>query len=401
MKIVASCRACSGALNYVFDLGQVPLANTYSETRAEAINLPRYPLRLCQCRRCGFLQLDVVIDSATLFSHYAYETPRGSPSLTHHYDQLVEAIATIHDAPPKRILEMGSNNGAFLELYASTCEVLGIDPAENVASSVRVARQFFTKETAIQFGKCDVFVARHCMAHIDDLKGTFEAIRAVLKPDGIAVIENAYALDTLIGAQFDQLYHEHHSYFLLRPFFDLAEKVGLNLFHAFRSPIHGGSIVMFFAHRGAGYHATDALVKLVEGEEIVEGALKMFPARATMAIEGLRAGLRSLAYSTVDTYGATAKGNTLLNVLGADALHIRYAVDSTPSKWNKFLPGTGIKVISEASAIPLNDEGFPYPRPDAYLLTAWNYADEIMEKQRAFRDAGGVFILPFPFPRIV
>jgi novobiocin biosynthesis protein NovU/D-mycarose 3-C-methyltransferase len=293
--------------------------------------------------------------------------------------------------PGRRVLEMGSNNGAFLEaLSPFVASVKGIEPSQ-IKATVPTERTFFTKDNAASFGTHDLFVARHCMAHLDDLRGTLEGVREVLTNEGWAVIENAYLLDTLVGGQFDQVYHEHMSYFALRPMLRLFESVGLHLRHVYHASIHGGSIAMF-ASKQPGPR-TDTLEQMLAAEAGLEGALGAFSFQARACIAGLREGLRTFAYRTVDSYGATAKGNTLLNVLGPDAVEIRYAVDSTPSKQGHFLPGTGIRVISEEQADGL--------RPDAYLLTAWNYAKEILENQDEYRRAGGHFILPFPYPRLV
>jgi SAM-dependent methyltransferase len=384
-----NCRACGGQLRLVLDLGETPLANSFASTTAEALALPRYPLRLCVCTSCMFVQLDVVIPPEVLFKTYAYETPRAK-SLEEHYLKLCIEIGQVAGTPG-RVIEMGSNNGAFLEYLQGASEVLGIEPSQ-IEASVPTARAFFTLRTCMDFGKCDLFVARHCMAHLDDLRGTLEGIYSVLNDDGWAVIENAYLMDTLQGAQFDQLYHEHHSYFALTPMAKLFESVGLHLRHVLHAPIHGGSIAMFVSKQ-PGPQSYRLKEMLYDEDTFMRSRIDDFAFRTKTIIAGLREGLRAFAFKTVDTYGATAKGNTLLNVLGPDALHIRYAVDSTPSKIGKYLPGVGVPVVGE-DADEFDDA------PDAYLLTAWNYADEIMAKQKAFRDAGGRFILPFPYPRL-
>lgn len=376
-----NCRACNGTLRLVLDLGETPLANSFAPTEAEAKALKRYPLRLCVCASCEFVQLDVAIPGEVLFKDYAYETPR-TGSLTKHYAKLLEEISRTMPRP-LRIVEMGSNNGAFLEAAFQRLwgpeVVLGIEPSQ-IAASVPTRRDFFTKDNAHTFGKCDLFVARHCMAHLDDLRGTLEGVHSVLNDEGWAVIENAYFLDTVNGVQFDQLYHEHHSYFTLRPMKALFESVGLHLRHVYHADIHGGSIAMFVSKRPG---PESAVLERMLAEEEYDIDTFAFNARVTIA--GLREAMRCFN-GVVDSYGATAKGSTLLNVLGTPKL--RYAVDSTPTKQGKYLPGVGVKVISEVEAAK--------DRPDAYLLTAWNYAEEIMEKTPESK-----FIIPFPCPRLV
>lgn len=399
------CRACDGPLRLVLDLGHSPLANSLSATPEEARALPWYPLRMCYCTSCWMVQLDVAIPSEELFSHYVYETPAAA-SLHLHYEHLIETIASVYervsgsDVGPKRCVEMGSNNGEFLVAMRNRWDIplLGIEPARNIVDiaskrGVPTVCEFFGLDTVDElistFGTTDLFVARHCMAHLDDLRGTLCAIAKILDEDGVAVIENAYVMNTLRGGQFDQIYHEHHSYFAVRPMKRLLEECGLHLRYAATSPIHGGTVVLF-ASKKPGDTVHDSVARALLDEGMMPRELEAFAFRAKTCIAGLQRGLTGLG--TIDSYGATAKGNTLMNVLtGAKSL-VRYAVDSTPSKQGLFLPGTGIEVISEERA---REE-----RPDAYLLTAWNYAEEIAAKNREFTDRGGKFVVPLPFPRL-
>jgi len=408
-RILTQCRACGGSLKQVIALGHTPLANALAPTRSEAMSLPRYPLNLCVCERCEFVQLDVAIDSKVLFEHYLYVTP-SAKSLDAHYDALlrtvdsmVDVMPSLRELPATRVVEMGSNNGAFLRAISHHVEsVVGIEPAKNIAdmanaTGIETIPEFFT-ELSVDYlkrrvGRCDLFVARHCMAHLDDLPGTLRAIARMLDDNGIAVIENAYLRRTLHGAQFDQIYHEHMSYFALRSFKRLAEACGLSVHHAEVASVHGGSIVMIASKKGAP--TTSTFDEIWNEEEFLQDELESFAFETRSVIGGLREAMLHLMQtrgSRIYTYGATAKGNTLLNSLGFTHRNIPYAVDSTSIKQGRFLPGSGIEVVSEEWAA-----GRP---PDAYLLTAWNWADEILAKQSAYRSNGGRFIIPLPMPRL-
>jgi novobiocin biosynthesis protein NovU/D-mycarose 3-C-methyltransferase len=353
------------------------------------------------------VQLDVAIDSEELFGHYVYETPVAS-SLTAHYNALIEQIFAVYSrirgakAVPAQCFEMGSNNGEFLAALRDRVNIplLGIEPAKNIAEIARArgfetACEFFSMATVREFraihGTTDLFVARHCMAHLDDLRGTLCAIAEILTPNGIAVIENAYVMSTLRGAQFDQLYHEHMSYFAFRPMKQLLEACGLHVHHVDTSTVHGGSLLLFVSKKPYE-EEPESVTQMLVHEESLPRDLDTFAFSAQTCIAGLQRGV-SAASGLMDSYGATAKGNTLLNVIGDAWRHIRFAVDSTPSKQGLYLPGTGIPVISEEAA--------ERNRPDVYLLTAWNYEAEIVAKNRAFIDKGGRFLVPLPFPRMV
>lgn len=405
-RILTQCRACGGSIRQVVSLGHTPLANSLMATRGEAMSLPKFPLNLCVCELCSFVQLDVAIDSRVLFEHYVYVTPNAR-SLQSHYDALIE---TLHAYPFKKkplaemnVVEMGSNNGAFLRvLRPHVKRVVGIEPAKNIAEQasadgIPTIPEFFTEQSVEDLrdktGPADMFVARHCMAHLDDLRGTLCAIAAMLADDGIVVIENAYLKSTLDGGQFDQLYHEHMSYFALRSLSRLMQSCGLQVQHAHIASVHGGSIVVIASKTGgtlsAEYH------NVWNDEEFLADDLRQFAFMTHATVGGLRAALDALIGdgATVYTYGATAKGNTLLNATGLTWREVPRAVDSTPLKQGRFLPGSGIEVVGE--------NGWQTKVPDAFLLTAWNYAEEILAKEDSYRKAGGRFILPLPTPRLL
>lgn len=400
-QILTTCRACGGPLRRVLSLGHTPLANALTDTRYEAMSLPKFPLNLCLCESCWFTQLDVAIDSSVLFEHYVYVTPHAR-SLTDHYAVLISEISSIMGLEGANVIEMGSNNGAFIEaIRPYVGSIVGVEPAKNIAEQaardgIPTIAEFFSEATVPsimqQAGSADLFVARHCMAHLNDLRGTLRAIASILKPDGLVAIENAYLPSTLSGAQFDQIYHEHMSYFSLRPLVQLMKSVGLHPRHAYVSPIHGGSIVVM-ASLAEG-PTTQSYQDLWDQEASLVDDLEQFAFVTRATVGGLRMALESLVDDgmLIYTYGATAKGNTLLNATGLTHKHIPFAVDSTPLKWGKFLPGSGIQVVSEDETVRA---------PNAYLLTAWNYAKEIMAKQQAFRDGGGKFIQPLPTTRLL
>lgn len=404
-RVLYQCRACnSSALKLEWDLGNMPLANAFAAKPDE--DAKRYPLRLCRCTSCSFVQLDIAMDAKVLFGHYAYSTPR-SASLQRHYRTLAGWIVDRQSAVRKNkdnvIFEMGSNNGDCLEVLRKECSaksVLGIEPAANIAEEARLRNvptvsTFFGPDTCSEItrmhGRCDVFVARHCLAHVDDLRGILLAAYETLQVDGLLVIENAYLLDTLRGTQFDQIYHEHMSYFAVEPMRRLLDSCGFVLEDARRAPVHGGSICLF-ARKGTsrgGSYCVESIDELVLGEETVGKELYDFTVRSHACIAALDSMVIDLGRHELAAYGASAKGTMLLNHLGLDARRVvRWAVDTTNWKWDRYIPGTAIQVISPQFK----------PHPSTYLLTAWNYQAEIIAEFKKLSTAR--FLIPIPFPRV-
>jgi SAM-dependent methyltransferase len=399
-----SCRICLAPTRQILDLGESPPANSLKVSPDQFQE--SYPLVLEWCESCDNIQLRDTLSAEDLYRDYLYVTPE-SESLAEHYDALIAHLErTGILTSDSVVVEPGSNIGHFLRHLAPRVRsVLGIDPATEIAEMANAAGipticDFFTPEVAARIaserGPADLVVARHCLAHNETPHPMLSAARALLGKEGSLVIENAYVLNTIENNEFDQVYHEHMFYFSVRSMKVLLGLHDLQLVDAFTSPVHGGSII-FIAKPGTRASVAPSIA-LFDEREVRSLNLQTLGGLAEKA-ETVRRTLKALVDdvieggATVDSYGATAKGNTLLNYVGLTSREIRRCVDSTPLKQGRFLPKSNIPVISEeaASAEP----------PDFYLLTAWNYRDEIIAKVRGGGNRVSKFIVPIPAPYIV
>ncbi len=398
------CRICGAETREILDLGKTPPANLLKKSPDE--QQESYPLVLEWCESCGNVQLRDCLDAATLYSDYLYVTPR-STMLSEHYEYLTNFLESNgYLNADAFVLEVGSNAGYFLEhLKPRVRDVLGIDPAEKICemaneSGVPTTCDFFDKESAeravAEHGRPQLIVARHCMAHNESPHGMIEGAAAVLDDDGYLVIENAYVLNTIENTEFDQVYHEHMFYFSIRSMSALLARHGLQLVDVTMSLVHGGSII-FVAKHGQGDEPKEAVRHYESRETLFLNAetFRRFAARTAEIKDSLRSLVDELNAqgSSIFTYGATAKGNTLLNYVGLTSGEIAYCVDSTKIKQGRFLPQSNIEIISEEAAAE--------NPPDYFLLTAWNYQDEIIKKVRGGGNFTSKFIVPIPFVRIV
>jgi C-methyltransferase len=399
-----SCRICLAPTRQILDLGESPPANSLKVS--PDLFQESYPLVLEWCESCDNIQLRDTLSAEDLYRDYLYVTPE-SESLATHYEALIARLERDGNLTSDSVVvEAGSNIGHFLRQLAPRVRtVVGVDPATEIAEMANAAGipticDFFTPELAAQLvadqGPADLVVARHCLAHNDTPHPMLAAARALLAPEGTLVIENAYVLNTIENNEFDQVYHEHMFYFSVRSMTVLLRMHDLQLVDAFTSPVHGGSII-FIAKPGATAPVGPSIALFDEREKQVLN-LKTLDGLAERA-DHVRRTLKALIHdlreqgATVDSYGATAKGNTLLNYVGLTSREIRRCVDSTPLKQGRFLPKSNIPVISEeaASAEP----------PDFYLLTAWNYRDEIISKVQRAGNSTSKFIVPIPAPYII
>jgi len=397
-----TCRICRAGTEPFLDLGASPPANSLK--RSPLDEEQAYPLVLEWCQVCGNIQLRDTLAPDDLYTKYLYVTPTSS-ALSRHYENLVAFLAQSgYLTASSSVVEIGSNVGHFLaHLEPQVRRVLGVDPAQEIASDatrhgIPTVPDFFTAELARELrathGPADVVVARHCLAHNPDPHVMVAGARALLASDGFLVIENAYVVDTVVNTEFDQVYHEHMFYFSIRSIRRLLSQHGLHLIDAMLAPVHGGSIVFVASPHRTLPSAQLQMIERRESEVLTPAGLDSFSRRAWAVRDALRDLVASLkaGSGTIHTYGASAKGNTLLNFVGLSSSQIDYCVDSTPAKIGMFLPGSNVEVISEES-------GHRNP-PDHYLLTAWNYEREIVEKVRRSGNRKSRFIVPIPEVRI-
>lgn len=399
------CRICSKDTTEILNLGNTPPANSLLDT--STTSQEEFPLILEYCQRCHNLQLRDCLDATDLYKNYLYVTPDSS-MLKSHYKYLCDYLhSSKYITKESFVVEVGSNIGYFLSfIEGSVSKVLGIDPAENICkmaekNGIQTICDFFNKDSAKQIkeniGTPDVIIARHCFAHNDNPHELMKGVVELLPKNGKLVVENAYALNTIENNEFDQIYHEHMFYYSIRSMSTLLEIHNLVLIDVLISLVHGGSIIFVAEHKSHDNKISESVSQYLTNEELTLNnktllgfANKAFEIRNNLKI--LIAELKS-ENKTIYTYGATAKGNTLLNFVGLTSSEIQFCIDNTPIKQGKFLPKSQIKIISE-------DEGLSNP-PDYFLLTAWNYKDEIIKKVRGAGNYHSKFIIPFPSVHIV
>ena len=266
----------------------------------------------------------------------------------------------------------------------------------------RTLTEFFGAEVADELHRsgqmADVVHANNVLAHVPDLHGFISGIATILKSTGLAVIETPYVRDLVERLEFDTIYHEHVFYYSLSSLVRVLNEHGLVVIDLERIAIHGGSLRVFVAHDSA-QPATPAVAELLD-EEVSLGLTNVdyfndFALRVQDLGNELRAALASLKGDgkSIAAYGAAAKGTVLLNAFGIGTETLDFVADRSAHKQGRFMPGVRVPVVPAERLLEV--------RPDACLLLAWNFADEILAQQDAYRAAGGQFIIPVPSVRIV
>jgi SAM-dependent methyltransferase len=405
-----NCRFCGGSLAEFVDLGMSPLCESYlSKGQLNSVE-PFYPLTAYVCRDCLLVQLQQYVAPEQIFSEYAYFSAY-SDSWLDHARRYVETITEgLGIGPDNRVIELGSNDGYLLQFFVERgIPVLGIDPAANVAKTaeargVPTLVKFFNIETARELAdkkiKADLVVGNNVLAQVANLNSFVEGIRIILQPRGICTIEFPHLLKTITGNQFDQIYHEHFSYFSALSAQKLFAAHGMRVFHLEELSTHGGSLRIYVCHAGDDTHPSkSSLLELVRRER--DAGLHQLECYADFA-DRVRATKRKLLSFLIEVkscgksiagYGAPGKGNTLLNYCGVRTDFVDYTVDRNPYKQGKYLPGTHIPIFPP--------EKIAETKPDYVLILPWNLKDEIMEQLAYIRDWGGQLVVPIPEVSII
>jgi len=408
------CRSCSNPnVLPILSLGNMPLANALLAKDELYLLEETFPLDLVFCPKCTLLQITETIPPEKLFRDYVYFSSFSDTVLQSARDITNRMIERCGLDKNSLVVEVASNDGYLLKNYVEKeIPALGIEPAHNVAKlarkhNIKTLGEFFSEKLALQLRdrglSADVIHANNVIAHVADLHGVVQGIATLLKPDGVAVIENHYAKDLIDHIEFDSIYHEHLCYYSATSFRNLFSQHGMVLVEIERIPVHGGSLRAYFQREDGPCsqlkmgekHVTDLLI-----EESRWGVNDYaFYQNFSENVESLRYSLLALLESIkhenkrIVVYGASAKSTTLLNYFGIGKETIDYVVDRSTVKQGRYTPGTHLPIYSPDVLVK--------NQPDYVLVLAWNFFEEILSQQFKYHDRGGKFIIPIPKLKVV
>ncbi|HWK43563.1 MAG TPA: class I SAM-dependent methyltransferase [Stellaceae bacterium] len=401
-----TCRICGGRHVELFlDLGDQPHCNRLIPPARAAEREPHYPLRTGFCHDCTLVQIDHTIPKENMFSDYPYVSGTTKTLVQHFKDTSERLIQTYELKAGDLVVDIGSNDGSWIAQYQPFgLKVLGVEAAENVATMALeqgrpTINRFFNEETAQHIldteGGAALVTAAGVFFHLEELHSVVRGIHKLIGEDGVFVVQAIYLGGMIENLAFDQIYHEHLCYYTLRSLERLFLIHGLEAFDARVVPIHGGSIEVHAARVGRR-KATPALAEFRAMETAKGyGELSTYQRFATRVwdlkrrLVGLLEEWRT-AGKSVWAYGAPAKGATLLNSFGIGPDLVQQAVEKNPMKIGFAMPGSRIPIMAEGAT-----------RPDGYLVLAWNFLPEFLEKERAYLEQGGALITPVPKVEVI
>jgi SAM-dependent methyltransferase len=366
---------------------------------------PFYPLQVWVCEGCFLVQLEEYVGGREIFSDYAYFSSFSDSWLDHCRRYAEQMIGQLRLTAEHEVLEIASNDGYLLQFFVQRgIPVLGVEPAANVAKAaerkgVPTLVKFFGRETARELAAAghspDLILGNNVLAQVPDINDFVAGIKILLGPNGVVTIEFPHLMQTIDGNQFDQVYHEHFSYFSLYAVERIFAAHGLPLYDVEELPTHGGSIRIYAAHAEDSSRVATNRLHALRAREVDAGVdtLAYYGRFESRVWETKRKLLAFLVQAKNDgkrvvAYGAPGKGNTLLNYCGVRTDFVDFTVDRSPHKQGKFLPGTHIPILAP--------EKLWEARPDYVLILPWNLKAEIMEQLAGIREWGGRFVVPIP-----
>ena len=401
---IPQCRVCGASnLEPILSLGDMPPVNSFLSGPADFPKETKAPLAISFCAPCGHVQLTHQLDPKDVFTDYIYFSAM-SETVVRWGQQLAARYAKeISLQKGQLVAELASNDGCILKPFLAHCRVLGVEPAKNIAEvankdGVPTVAEFFNfkmgQKLREEHGPAELIMARNVLAHVPDLVDFVKGVHHWLSADGIFHVEVPYLKPMVDHLEFDTIYHEHLSYFSVTALDRLFKEAGMVLWDVEEIPLHGGSLIAR-GKRNATARPSVAQYLAMEKTEGYTGNTKLHAfADGTRKLQTvLPAFLGELKKKgTLAAYGAAAKGVVLTNYcqIGPDLLS--WVADRSPYKQGKLTPGMHIPVVGAEKVLA--------EKPTHLLVLAWNFFDEIVKQQDAYRQAGGKFVVPVPSPQV-
>jgi SAM-dependent methyltransferase len=405
-----TCRSCgSSALSKVIDLGEQYIQGSFIKDGYETPPLRKIPLQLVRCdptrdqAACGLLQTSLTVPPEILYSTYWYRSGTNR-TMRDHLKGIADTAVHLMGSSIGRALDIGCNDGTLLACYPDSIKKFGIDPSnavESIDGDIAVVRDRFpSPELTATTGdrSFDIITSIAMFYDLEDPIAFVRGVRDALATEGLWIFEMSYMPSMLRTNSYDTICHEHLEYYSLATIEFVLASAEMKLFGASLNEINGGSIRCYATHAANFKFKEQALADELSRLRRLEFDLALdtdkpyrdfqdkvdaHKSELTRLVKDLkRAGKR------IHVYGASTKGNVILQFCGIDSTLIDFAADRNPDKWGAHTIGTDIPIISEDESRQM--------KPDYYLVLPWHFRAEFVERERTTMHQGTKFIFPLP-----
>ncbi len=407
-KRIAKCRVCGSAnLASMLSLGDQALTGVFPATRDASVTVG--PLELVWCADCGLLQLAHTYEAAEMYGeNYGYRSGLNQ-SMVRHLTQKIAHLERIADIKPgDTVLDIGSNDATSLKAYKTpSLQCIGIDPTgakfrQFYTDDIRLAAQFFSFGAfeSVSRDRAKVITSIAMLYDLDDPIWFAREIAKTLAPDGVWHFEQSYMPSMLRMTSYDTICHEHIEYYSLGVICRILDAADLRVLDVQMNAVNGGSFAVTAAHKASTRKANSAVVDWLLSQEDRMGLntpqpYRDFETRVFRHREDLRRLLRALKDDgkRILGYGASTKGNVVLQFCGIGPDVIEAVAEVNPDKFGCFTPGSKIPIVSESEAKAM--------KPDYFLILPWHFKEGIVQREQDFLARGGKMIFPFPEIEII
>jgi hypothetical protein len=409
---ISKCRICgSNKLAEILDLGNQALTGIFPKNRDEFVG--QMPLVLVKCfgesDSCGLVQLKHTGDLSQMYGmNYGYRSGLNASMVKHLHSKVQRILSTVQLNPEDLVIDIGSNDSTTLQAYPKFAKLVGIDPTGVKFKSyypehIQLIPNFFDSTLVKQkFGnqKAKVITAFSMFYDLEDPTLFLRQVSEVLDPQGVFVFEQSYLPTMLKMNSYDTICHEHLEYYSLKQIQFMVERVGLKILDVEFNDINGGSFSLTAARKESPLIADEKLIHQVLKDERELGLdtlnpYKEFKENINQTRDEL---LRFVTEAKkqgkkVFGYGASTKGNVLLQYCNMTADDLTLIAEVNENKFGCYTPGTKIPIVSEKEAKELN--------PDYFMVLPWHFKDNIIQRESTFLRSGGKLVFPLPNVQIV
>lgn len=406
-----TCRVCgSTALTPVINLGDQYLQGSFVKPGKEMPPTRKISTSLVRCdpmrdeKACGLLQMEYTIPPEVLYSAYWYRSGTNDTMRNHLKGIVEEVLAMTGWNESSMVLDIGCNDGTLLSFYPDNVTRFGVDPsdvAQEIDAPINVVQDIFPSEellSQLNGRTFDIITSIAMYYDLEDPIAFTRGIKQILSPEGIWVFEMSYMPTMLKMNSYDTICHEHIEYYSLAVIEYILKQAGMKVVNATHNDINGGSLRCQATHISNFAYKCDEFqqnIKALRQDEFdleldTDKPYRHFQDRINVHKEELNNLLKKLKKDgkKIHIYGASTKGNTILQWCGIDHRIIDVAAERNPDKYGALTLGTDIPIVSEAESRAMN--------PDYYLVLPWHFKDEFLDRERETLERGIGLIFPLP-----
>jgi 2-polyprenyl-3-methyl-5-hydroxy-6-metoxy-1,4-benzoquinol methylase len=410
-----TCRVCgSSALTKVIDLGEQHLQGSFVKPGKELPPTRRIACTLVRCdptrdeHACGLLQMEHTVPPEVLYSAYWYRSGTND-TMRNHLRAISEEAAALVGKPDAAALDIGCNDGTLLRCYPAAFQKFGVDPsdvAQEVGGDISVVQDIFPStelNKRLEGRTLDIVTSIAMFYDLEDPIAFTRGIKSILSPEGVWIFEMSYMPMMLQMNSYDTICHEHLEYYSLAIIEYILKEAGMKIFNVAANNINGGSLRCYATHAdNFSYRKPEFLqnIKAMRQEEFdleldTDKPYKHFQDRINVHREELTGLLKKLKKEGrhIHIYGASTKGNTILQWCNIDHRLVDFAAERNPDKYGAMTLGTDIPIISEEESRAMN--------PDYYLVLPWHFKEEFVQRERETLARGIGLIFPLPNIEII